>query len=92
MFPGCIVMKTDPTYMQGIPDLLILLEDRWFALEVKKSKKAHHQPNQDFYVKRMNTMSYASFISPETEEEILNDIQQSFGSRRKARIPKRKSV
>ena len=24
-FPGCIVMKNDPTYIQGIPDLLV----RW---------------------------------------------------------------
>ena len=23
-FPDCIVMKNDPTYIQGIPDLLVL--------------------------------------------------------------------
>ena len=23
-FPGCIVLKLDPTYIQGVPDLLVL--------------------------------------------------------------------
>ena len=27
LFPGCMVMKTDPTYIQGIPDLLILFKN-----------------------------------------------------------------
>lgn len=27
-FPGCIVMKSDSGYLQGIPDLLILYNDR----------------------------------------------------------------
>ena len=26
-FPGCIVMKNDPTYIQGIPDLLVLHQE-----------------------------------------------------------------
>ena len=29
MFPGCIVMKNDSSYIQGIPDLLILYKDKW---------------------------------------------------------------
>lgn len=77
-FDGCIVMKTDPCYKQGIPDLLILHENKWAALECKKDDKAHHQPNQDFYVSKMNEMSYASFISPENKEEVLNELEQSF--------------
>ena len=28
-FPGCIVMKNDPTYIQGIPDLLVLHKDKY---------------------------------------------------------------
>ena len=82
MFPGALVLKTDPTYIQGLPDLLILYKNKWAALEVKKSVKAHHQPNQDYYVKIMNKMSFASFISPETEREVLDEIQQALEPRR----------
>ena len=62
LFPGCIILKNDPTYIQGIPDLLILFEDKWAALEVKKSITASHRPNQEFYVNKMGRMSYAKCI------------------------------
>lgn len=78
IFPGCLVMKTDPTYIQGLPDLLILFNDRWAVLECKKSGTASHRPNQDYYIDRMNEMSFARFIYPENEEEILHDLQQAF--------------
>lgn len=77
-FDGCMVLKNDANYIQGIPDLLLLWRNKWAALEVKQTENAHHQPNQDYYVKRMNDMSCAFFISPENEEEVLNDIQRSF--------------
>ena len=57
VFPGCIVMKNDASYIQGIPDLLILYKDKWASLECKKTAKARHQPNQDYYVDKMNKMS-----------------------------------
>ena len=79
-FPGCIVLKNDPNYKQGIPDLLVLYKDRWVALECKRSEKAPHQPNQDYYVGQMNDMSYAAFIFPENKEVVLHEIQQAFGS------------
>lgn len=75
MFPDCIVMKSDPSYIQGIPDLLILNGSRWAALEVKNTKLAHHQPNQDYYIREMNDMSYAAFIYPENERKILDELQ-----------------
>ena len=78
MFKGCIVMKTDPTYIQGIPDLLILYRDTWASLEVKRCKTATHQPNQDFYVRKMNCMAFSRFIFPENEEEVLNELQRTF--------------
>lgn len=77
-FPGCVVFKTDPTYKQGSPDLLILYNDKWAALEVKRSKTATHRPNQDIYVNQMNEMSFAAFIYPENKEEVLDGLSRSF--------------
>lgn len=85
-FPGCMVLKNDPNYIQGIPDLLILYEGRWAALECKKAKQASHQPNQDYYVERMNEMSFSRFIYPENKENVLDELQQSFQSCRPARF------
>lgn len=78
-FPYCIVIKTDPTYIQGLPDLLILHNDKWAALEVKRSANAHHQPNQEYYINKMNEMSFAEFIFPEIVEDILNALEDYFG-------------
>ena len=78
LFPGCIVMKNDSSYIQGIPDLLVLYKDKWASLECKKTANARKQPNQEYYVGLMNKMSFARFISPENKEEILNELQQTF--------------
>lgn len=77
--PGSIVLKNDPNYIQGIPDLIVLHGDSWAALECKRSENAKHQPNQDYYVETMGEMSYASFVYPENKEEVLNALQRSFG-------------
>ena len=60
--PGAIVTKLDAKHIQGIPDLLILYKDKWATLEDKRSEKATHRPNQDYYVEKMNEMSFSSFI------------------------------
>lgn len=80
IFPGCIVIKNDPNYIQGIPDLVIFWFDRYAFLEVKKSRTASHQPNQDYYVDLINNMSFARFIYPENKEEVLDELQRSFQS------------
>lgn len=80
IFPGCIVMKNDSSYIQGIPDLLILFENKWASLEVKKNMRATKRPNQEYYVGLMNKMSFARFICPENKEEVLRDLQQAFKS------------
>lgn len=79
-FPGCIVMKNDSSYIQGIPDLLILYKNKWVSLEVKKDAKASHRPNQDYYVNKMNEMSYSAFIYPENKEAILDEVGRLFSS------------
>lgn len=87
-FPGCIVLKNDPNYIQGIPDLLVLYKKKWASLECKKSATAKPRPNQPYYVEKMNEMSFSSFIYPENKEEVLNELQSAFKSRGKARISK----
>lgn len=82
MFPGCIVLKNDCEYIQGFPDLTILYRNKWAALETKRSANAPHQPNQDYYIDLLDQMSFASFIFPENEEEVLNELQRAFKSRR----------
>lgn len=79
-YPDCIVMKNDSSYIQGIPDLLVLYKDKWVSLECKKSAKARHQPNQDYYVDQMNKMSFSRFIYPENEEEVLNELKHRFNN------------
>lgn len=89
LFPGCIILKNDTEYMQGIPDLSIFWNDQWAMLEVKGSIDSPNQPNQEYYVDELNQMSFAAFISPETEEDVLYDLQQAFRPRRSARVPVR---
>lgn len=74
MFPGCIIQKEDPEQIQGIPDLLILYKNKWATLECKKSANEPHRPNQDYYVEKMNNMSFSRFIFPENEEEVLEEL------------------
>lgn len=89
LYPGCIVLKNDSSYMQGIPDLLVLYKDRWVALEVKvrepKSSDSF-EPNQEWFLETMNEMSYAACIFPENEEDILSGLQHTFSSRRSTRV------
>ena len=77
ILPGCVIMKTDPEYIQGIPDLLILFNNRWALLECKRNKTARHQPNQDYYVDKFNEMSYSAFIYPENKEVIFDELQRA---------------
>lgn len=85
-FPGCVVMKNDASYIQGVPDLTILYEDKWATLECKRSSNESHQPNQDYYVTKMNDMSYSRFIFPENKDEVLNELEQTFCSGGRTRV------
>ena len=78
MFPGCIITKMDSGDIQGIPDLLILYKNKWATLENKRSANASKRPNQEYYVNKMNEMSFSRFIYPENKEEVLNDLRKTF--------------
>lgn len=77
LIPGSFILKNDPDYIQGIPDLLILYKDKWAILEVKRSKNESHRPNQDYYIDMFGEWSYAAFIYPENEDVILGELQRA---------------
>lgn len=77
-FPGCTVLKNDPTSVQGIPDLLVLFGRLWALLEVKKDGNASKRPNQEYYVDKMNKQGFASFISPENKDSVLEALSEYF--------------
>lgn len=76
-FPGCVVLKNDSSYLQGIPDLLVLIGQQWAMLEVKASFFATYQSNQEYYLELLDNMSFAMMICPENEEEVLRELQQA---------------
>ena len=47
---GTRIIKNDAKLKQGIQDLLVSYGNRCAWLEVKKSKNAKHQPNQDYQI------------------------------------------
>ena len=82
IFPGCIIMKNDSEYIQGIPDLTILFGPHWAFLECKRSIDEPRRPNQEYYISKANEMSFARFICPENKEEVIHELQQAFRVRR----------
>jgi len=85
-YPGAVVIKTDPNYIQGFPDLIFFEKYFWAALEVKRSINAPRQPNQKYWVDYLDDMSFASFVYPENMKEVLDGIQQAFIANRPARF------
>lgn len=81
-FPDCMVLKNDAKRLQGIPDLLVLFRNKWATLETKRGSTAASQPNQEYYVKLMNDMSYSAFVSPENVEDVIHALHKTFGTRR----------
>lgn len=77
-FQDCVVIKNDADYIQGIPDITVFWGNHWATLECKRSSKASHRPNQDYYVDKMNRMSFSAFVYPENMEDVLDDMERSF--------------
>lgn len=80
LYPGCVIIKNDPNYIQGFPDWTIFYKNKWAVLEVKKEEKAKKQPNQDHYVDTLNAMSFSRFVYPENKEAVLNELRKTFES------------
>lgn len=80
IFVGCVVVKNDPSYQQGFLDLTILYGPKWATLEVKASSDSAIQPNQKFFVRKLDDMSFAAIIYPENEAEVLGALQQAFAA------------
>jgi hypothetical protein len=77
-YPGSIALKNDSSYIQGFPDWTILYEDKWAVLEMKKDRGAKKQPNQEYYVDKLNKMSFSRFVFPENADEVLEDLDILF--------------
>lgn len=78
-FPGCMVLKNDANYRQGIPDLLFLYRTFWAIFEVKRSRPTSprdFEPNQEYYLDLFDKMSFAACVYPENEEEIIDALQR----------------
>lgn len=78
LFPGCMIFKMDQ--IQGIPDMLVLYKNKWASLENKRSVNAKRQPNQEYYVDKMDEMSFSRFVYPENKEEVLGELCSYFKS------------
>lgn len=81
-FPGCIILKNDPTYVQGFPDLIFLYEDFWAVLECKKSRVEPYRPNQEFYLAVTKEMSFSATVYPENMEDVIYELHEAFRAKR----------
>ena len=77
-YPGCVIIKNDSGYIQGFPDWTIFYRDKWAILECKRSRTATKQPNQEYYVERLDGMSFSRFVYPENKDEVLYELYLHF--------------
>lgn len=73
--PDALILKNDPTYLQGVPDLTIIHGSRCAMLEVKRDAKASRRPNQEYYIQYIRERGgFASFIHPGNLDEVLDNM------------------
>lgn len=89
-FPGSIVLKNNANLNPGISDLLVLYEDKWCAIEVKRDAHAPYQPGQEYYLEKMGKMSCAMTAYPENHKDTINGLQHAFQPDGGPRLPERK--
>lgn len=88
LFPGCRIVHNKPRhpgYTQGFPDLTIFYQGHYAYLEVKRSARSAKQPNQQYYIDLLSQETFARFIFPENEEEVLDALQNAFASCERSR-------
>ena len=88
ILPGCIILKNDSGYQQGIPDWSILWFGFWAFLEIKRDAYADEQPNQGYFVELADEMCFGAFIYPENEEEVLHALFAASRTRGASRVPR----
>lgn len=70
------IMKITPIpgIPQGCPDIIILYDGGFVAIEMKRSSKASFRPNQKYYLEMLNTFQNGESIVcyPENFNEVKN--------------------
>lgn len=80
--PGCEIIRADTSHQQGMPDNFILWGPCWASLEFKASRTSSRRPNQKHYIQKLDDMSFAAFVYPENEDEVLDALEQAFRASR----------
>ena len=77
--PDIYVEYADPKKINGIPDLIIFCREKYARIETKKSTNASKRLHQEYYINLFKSQGvYATFLSPENEEEVLNELRRYF--------------
>ncbi len=71
LLPGSLVLKNDPNYIQGIPDLMILHGDMWVYSGQRPRAMEFSEPG--YYVNQLTRLGFARFIYPRTSRRVFND-------------------
>lgn len=81
---GCLILKNNSAYLQGVPDLTIFYGPRWGMLEVKPKKPRpgtdDFEPNQEWYIEEIDKMSFCRCIYPSNEREVLRGLYKTLRS------------
>ncbi|TET24332.1 MAG: hypothetical protein E3J73_08410 [Candidatus Bathyarchaeum sp.] len=78
-YPEAVVLKIDSPYIQGFPDLLFLQNNFWAALEVKRARNAVRQPNQKYWVDKLDLLSFSRFIYPSNLGKVFDELEEALG-------------
>lgn len=78
--PGSLVLKNDEQYLQGMPDLTVLLPGGcWAVLECKRKKPddSDYQPNQKYYLNKLKSIGgYTATVFPENKDGVINELEK----------------